>query len=191
MSMLLGQGFLDLVARGTMVGSGSACPTGIFTSLANNTTNPAHVVVTTVGALGAVDVRAAWSSLPERYRPRATWVMNPSVLSKVSAFGNGLALSDYTVNLLQDGTSAIAGRPVVISDYAPAFTGTTGAENFCCLGDFSRFLVVQRAGMQVELIQNLFDQVTGRPNGERGWFATARHGHDVVDENGFRLLSNS
>ena len=29
MSMLLGQGFLDLVARATMVGSGSACPTGL------------------------------------------------------------------------------------------------------------------------------------------------------------------
>jgi hypothetical protein len=120
MSMLLGQGFLDLVARGTMVGSGSACPTGIFTSLANNTTNPAHVVVTTVGALGAVDVRTAWAALPERYRPRATWVMSPGVMSKVRAFGNGLALSDFTVNLLADGTENLTGRPVVVSDYAPS-----------------------------------------------------------------------
>ena len=167
------------------------CPTGIFTSLTNNTTNPVHVVVTTTGALGAVDVRTAWASLPERYRPRATWVMSPGVMSKVRAFGNGLALSDFTVNLLADGTENLTGRPVVVSDYAPGFTGTTGAENYAVVGDFSRFLVVQRAGMQVELIQNLFDQATGRPNGERGWFATARHGHDVVDENGFRLLANS
>lgn len=117
--------------------------------------------------------------------------MSPGVMSKVRAFGNGLALSDFTVNLLADGTENLTGRPVVVSDYAPGFTGTTGAENYAVVGDFSRFLVVQRAGMQVELIQNLFDQATGRPNGERGWFATARHGHDVVDENGFRLLANS
>jgi HK97 family phage major capsid protein len=190
MSMLLGQGFVDLVAKGTMTGSGSA-PTGIFTSLTNNTTSPAHVVVSTVGSIGAVDVRTAWATLPERYRSRATWVMSPGVMGKVRAFGNGLALSDFTVNLLADGTETLTGRPCVVSDYAPSFVGTTGAENYAVVGDFSRFLVAQRAGMQVELIQNLFDVSTGRPTGSRGWFATARHGHDVVDANGFRLLSNS
>jgi HK97 family phage major capsid protein len=191
MSMLLSQGFINLLAVGTMTGPGTTAPTGIFTSMINNTTNPAHCVVTTSGSLGAVDVRWAWGNLPERYRPNATWVMSPSVMSKVRAFGNGLALSDYTVNLLADGTDNLTGRPVITSDYAPAFTGTTGSENYCIVGDFSRFLVVQRAGMQVELVPNLFDVSTGRPTGERGWFATARHGHDVVDANGFRLLSNS
>jgi len=191
MSMLLGQGFIDLVAKQSCTGSGVACPTGIFTALANATNNPSHVVVTTAGALGAVDTRAAWSSLPERYRPRATWVMSPTVLSKVSAFGNGLALSDFTVNLLADGTSVLTGRPVVVSDYAPSFTGTTGAENFAVVGDFSRYIVVQRAGMQVELVPTIFDSSTARPTGERAWFATARHGLGVSDANGFRLLSNS
>jgi HK97 family phage major capsid protein len=191
MSMLLNQGFIDLVAKQSMTGSGTASPTGIFTALQNVTTSPAHVVVTTTGALGAVDIRAAWSSLPERYRPRATWVMSPSVLSKVSQFGNGLAISDYTVNLLQDGSSVIAGRPVVISDYAPSFTGTSGAENFCCLGDFSRYVFVSRAGMSVELIPTIFDQATARPTGNRAWFSFARHGMGVSDANGFRLLANS
>jgi HK97 family phage major capsid protein len=191
MSMLLNQGYIDLLAKQTCVGSGIASPTGIFTALTNNTTSPTHVTVTTAGALGAVDVRSAWYTLPERFRPRATWVMSPSVLSKVSQFGNGLALSDYTVNLLQDGTSVIAGRPVVVTDYAPSFTGTTGAENYAVLGDFNNFLVVQRAGMTVELVQHLFDQSTGRPTGQRGWFAFSRHGFNSVADNAFRLISNS
>jgi HK97 family phage major capsid protein len=191
MSALLSQGFIDLVAKGTMVGSGVACPTGVFTALANATNNPAHVVVTTTGSLGAIDTRAAWSSLPERFRPRATWVMSPTVLSKVSAFGNGLAISDFTVNLLADGTSVLTGRPVVVSDYAPGFTGTTGAANVAVIGDFQKFLIVQRAGMQVELVQHLFDTSTGRPTGNRGWFAFARHGHDVIAPNAFRLIANS
>jgi len=191
MAMLLGQGFVDLVAKQSCTGSGVACPTGIFTALANATNNPAHVTVTTVGALGAVDVRSSWSSLPERYRPRATWVMSPSVLAKVSAFGNGLALSDFTVNLLADGTSVLTGRPVVVTDYAPSFTGTTGAENFAVVGDFSRYVVVQRAGMQVELVPTVFDASTARPTGNRAWFATARHGLGVSDASGFRLLSNT
>jgi HK97 family phage major capsid protein len=126
MAALLGQGFIDLIAKGSMTGSGNACPTGIFTALTNATNNPAHVTVSTVGSLGAVDMRTAWATLPERFRPRATWVMSPTVEGKVRAFGNGLALSDFTVNLLADGTSVLTGRPVVVSDYAPAFTGTTG-----------------------------------------------------------------
>jgi HK97 family phage major capsid protein len=191
MAMLLGQGFVDLVAKQSCTGSGVASPTGIFTALTNATNNPAHVVVQTTGALGAVDVRAAWSNLPERYRPRATWVMSPSVLAKVSAFGNGLALSDFTVNLLADGTSVLTGRPVVVTDYAPSFVGTTGSENFAVVGDFSRYVVVQRAGMSVELIPTVFDQASARPTGNRAWFATARHGLGVSDPNGFRLLSNN
>lgn len=45
--------------------------------------------------------------------------------------------------------------------------------------------------MSVELVPQLFDQATGRPNGTRGWVAWARIGHDVVNANGLRLLSNS
>jgi HK97 family phage major capsid protein len=104
MSMVLQQGYLDLVASQTAVGSGSSNPRGIFTAMQAITTNPAHVTVTTAGTLGAVDVRAIYSALPERYRSRSTWVMNQSVVKKASGFGNGNALSDYTVNLQSDGT---------------------------------------------------------------------------------------
>lgn len=190
MSHLLNQGYLDLVASQTAVGSGSSSPKGIFTAMAG-TTNPAHVTVTTAGVIGATDIRSAWSSLPERYRPRATWVMSPTVDGKVRALGNNLNLADFTVNLTADGTPVLTGRPVVVTDYAPAFTGTTGAANYAVVGDFSNFLIVQRAGMTVELVNHLFDTSTGRPTGQRGWFAYARHGFDAVNTNAFRLLSNS
>jgi len=32
------------------------------------------------------------------------------------------------------------------------------------------------------------DTTTGRPTGQRGWFATWRTGGDVLDVNAFRLL---
>ena len=193
MAMLLNQGYLDLVAKQTAVGSGSSQPTGVFTSLANTTTNPSHVTLTTAGTIGAVDIRNAWAALPERYRPRATWAVSPTVEGKIRALGNSStwSLADFTVNLTADGTSVLTGRPVVVTDYAPAFTSTTGAANYAVIGDFSNYLVVQRAGMTVELVNHLFDTSTGRPTGQRGWFAYARHGADVVNPNGFRLLSNT
>ena len=191
MNMLLSQGYVDLLASQTMTGSGSSNPRGVFTAMNAITTNPTHVTVTTAGSIGAIDVRAAYAAVPERYRSRSTWVAHQSVVNKFSGFGNGNALSDYTVNLQTDGTPTLMGRPVVVSDYAPSFVGTTGAEQYTVVGDFSNFLIVQRAGMSVELVPQLFDQGTGRPNGTRGWFAFSRIGHDVVNANGLRLLSNS
>jgi HK97 family phage major capsid protein len=191
MAMLLSQGFVDLVAKQTAVGSGSSQPTGVFQSMQNVTTSPAHVTVTTAGTIGSADVRAAWAGLPERFRNKATWVYSPTVQEKVSAFGNNLALSDFTVNLQSDGTPVLLGRNVVVTDYAPAFSSTTGATNYAVIGDFSNFLIAQRAGMTVEPVLHMFDTSSGRPTGQRGLFAYARHGHDVVAPNAFRLLSNS
>jgi HK97 family phage major capsid protein len=164
----------------------------VFTAVAAVTTNPAHVTVTTAGSLSATDIRAAYSALPERFRGKSTWLTSPTVDQHISQFGNALALSDYTVNLAADGTHVAVGRPVVVSDYAPAYSSTTGANNYAVVGDFSTgFLIVQRAGMTVELVNHLFDTSTGRPTGQRGWFAYARHGFDVIVPNAFRLLSNS
>ena len=157
------------MASQTMTGTGSSQPQGVFHAMNAITTNPAHVTVTTAGSLGAIDVRAAYAAVPERYRSRSTWVAHQSVVNKFSGFGNGNALSDYTVNLQTDGTPTLMGRPVVVSDYAPAFVGTTGAEQYTVVGDFSNFVIASSAGMSVELVPQLFDQSTGRPNGTRGW----------------------
>jgi HK97 family phage major capsid protein len=191
MAMVLGQGYTDLIAAQSMTGSGSSQPTGLFTAMANTTTSPAHSKVTTAGEICALDVREVWAQMPERFRPGSTWVMNVQVEALIRAFGNGLALSDFTVNLAADGTSVLMGKPVVLTDYAPGFTGTTGAENFLVVGDVSQFYIIQRAGMTVELVQHLFDTSSGRPTGQRGWYAYTRLGFDVVNHNALRILANS
>ena len=49
MSTLMNQGYIDLLAKKTAVGSGTTEPTGIFTGHSNQTMTPAHVVVKTAG----------------------------------------------------------------------------------------------------------------------------------------------
>jgi len=188
MRRLLDQGYIDLVAQQTITGSGSSQPTGIFTALDANTN--VEVVVTTDGAFGAVDVLKAWKSLPERYRANATWIMNTDVENEIRTFAAGADSAYYTVDLSAGGIGTLFGRPIRTTDYAPEFTGTTGAANILVVGDFSNFVVAQRAGMSVELIPHLFGTSNGRPTGQRGWFATARHGFDSVNDLGFRLLQN-
>jgi HK97 family phage major capsid protein len=186
MRRLLDQGYIDLVASQSMTGS---TPVGIFTALDANTN--VEVVVTTDGLFGAVDLLNVWKSLPERYKARATWIMSTDVENEIRSFSANDTGAYYTVNLTQGGIGNLFGRPVITSDYAPEFTGTTGAANILVVGDFSNFVVAQRAGMTVELVSHLFGTTNNRPTGQRGWFAYARHGFDSVNDNGFRLLQNT
>ena len=188
MRALLDQGYIDLVASQTITGSGSSQPFGIFTALDANTN--VEVVVTTDGAFGAVDLLKVWKSLPERYRGNASWIMHTDVENEVRGFATSGPGSYYTVDLSAGGIGTLFGRPVYTTDYAPEFTGTTAAANILVVGDFSNFVVAQRAGMSVELIPHLFDVTNNRPTNQRGFFATARHGFDSVNDLGFRLLQN-
>lgn len=186
MRRLLDGGFMDLVASGTVVGS---TPIGIFTALDANTN--VEVSVTTDGAFGAVDVLKLWKALPERSKANASWIMSTGVENEIRKFAASSDGAYYTVNLAEGGLGNLFGRPVYTTDYAPDFTATTGAANICVVGDFSNFVVAQRAGMTVELVPHLFDVTNNRPTGQRGFYAVARHGYDSVNDNGFRLLQNT
>ena len=188
MRRLLDAGYIDLVASATITGTGSSQPTGIFTALDANTN--VEVVVGTDGAFSAPDLLKVWKSLPERYRGSSTWIMNTDVENEIRAFSANDTGAYYTVNLTEGGIGNLFGRPVRTTDYAPEFTGTTGAANILVVGDFSNFLVAQRAGMSIELIPHLFGTTNGRPTGERGWYAYARHGFDSVNDLAFALLQN-
>ena len=187
MSRLLDQGYIDLMASATITGSGSSAPFGIFTALDANTN--VEVVVTTDGAFGAVDIDKVWAALPERYRRNAVWLMNVDVENEIRAFGSGTATSRFTVDQTREGISLLNGKPVLLSDSAPTFTGTTGASNILVVGDFSNYLVAQRAGMNIELVPHLLGS-NRRPSGQRGWYAWARVGADSINDLGFRLLQN-
>jgi HK97 family phage major capsid protein len=189
MSALLAQGYLDYLATKTATGSGSSDLKGIFTAIA--AVGGSCVTVTTDGALGAVDFRKVWAALPERFRSRSTWVHSVSVDNQLRSFSPNGTGSEYLANLHDAVAGDLMRRPVAITDYAPAFTATTGAANITVVGDFSRFLIAQRAGMTVEYVPHLFDVTTNLPTSQRGWLAWSRVGCDAIDTGAFRLLQNT
>ena len=194
MGRLLNSGYNDLLAVKSMTGTGTSEPWGIFTAI--DQTSASEVTPTTDGSFGGVDVFKVWNSLPERWRTKATWVMSVMVESAIRQFAAAAGSSSayFTVDLTQDGVSRINGRPVVVTDYAPTFSGavpgTTGAKNILVVGDFSNYLVAQRAGMSVEQIPHLFHTSNNLPSGQRGLFAYARNGMDSIADPAFRLLQN-
>lgn len=188
MSRLLGEGYDELQASVHATGTGSDQPFGILTALDANTN--VEVTPTTDGAFGAVDINKVWGALPDRYKANATWVMNHDVGNEVSSFSSSGTGSFFTVDLSQGNAPQLKGRPVEFATNFPDFTGTTAAANILVVGDFRNYVIVDRLGMNVELVPHLFDVTDNRPTGQRGWFAYARSGADSINDLGFRLLQN-
>jgi len=185
MAALIEQAYLDFLAEETA--TGAAGVVGIFTAI--DATAGSEVAVTTDGALGPEDALKVFSQLPERYRPRSNWFFDITVEEQLRQPGTSNE-SLFTVNAAGESIPRLLGKQVLLSDYAPSFTGTTGASNLAIVGDFSRYVIAQRVGMNVELIPNVVDG-NGVPTGQRAWLAWARVGADSVDDNGFRLLQNT
>ena len=189
MSILLTEGYLELVAEKLTTGTGSGQPTGIVVALDANTN--VEGTPTTDGAFGAVDLYKLWDALPIKYRRRASvaWMSSTDVQNEARNFGATMG-SNFTVSLTEDSIPRLFGRPYHVNDFMDDFTATTGAANLLIVGDWSNFLVAQRAGMSVENVPHLFDVTNNRPTGQRGWFAHARIGSDSINDLGFRILQN-
>jgi len=184
MAAIISQAWVDYLAKETM--TGAAGLVGIFTAI--DATAASEVTPTTDGALAPVDALKVWAQLPEKDRSRATWLSHVTVQNQFR--NNGSTAGFFSVDLTANGIATLLGRPYILSDYAPSFSGTTGASNLCIVGDFQKFVIAQRVGMNVELIPHVFDG-DGLPKGQRGWLAWARAGSDSVDDNSFRLLQNA
>ncbi len=190
---LIDQGYNDLLATKTMTGSGTNEPFGIFVALSNATS---VITPTTDGSFGGEDIFKIWNSLGERFRSRATWCMSVSVQSRIRMFAASQAATSafFTIDLT-GGEFRLNDRPVVLTDYAPGFSGavpgTTGLANILAVGDFhSAYTFVQRAGMSVETIPMLTGSSSRFPTGQRGLWGWARNGANVTVTQAARLLQN-
>lgn len=181
MERLLDQAYIDYLAVKTINGTGSIEMFGIFTAIGAGQS----VVTTSSGQLAPEDALLLWNAVPERYRSRSNWLSNVNVESTFRKGEHGL----FTVDLTAEGIGVMNGKRYFTSDYAPAWSSTTGALSIALLGDFSNYVIAQRVGMSIELIPHVFDS-DGLPKGQRGWYAWARVGGDSVNDNAFRKLTN-
>ena len=152
-------------------GSGSDAPKGIVTAI--SATVASTVTVTTRGAFtaaSAADTLALYNSLATRYEDSSTWLMNKASYLTIQqqVFGTeGTKLID-----LRNANSLID-LPVVRASSLPS--ATTSGNILAVLGDFNQFVIYDRLGMNVEVIQNVVDG-DGLPVGKRGLVAYKRVG---------------
>ena len=183
---------LEATKFATGAGSGSNEPFGLFTG--------ATVSLNTAGTatFAVADLYSAEAALPPRHRPRAQWVANRIIYGKVRQFDTNGGASLWTENL-QKGlannvpTSGNTGYDLLgypANELSTMGTTTATGGTLAVLGNFSRFVIVDRIGMNVELIPHLFHTANNRPSGQRGLFAVWRNSSKVIDPNAFRVLKS-
>lgn len=145
------------------------------------------VVTTVTGATFAQgDIYVPVDALPPRHVANASWLANKSFYNRVRQLdtGGGAAL---WARLAEGRPSRLVDFPVYEASTMSSFSTTTTTK-LALLGDFSKFLIVDKIGMSVELIPHLFGGTNNFPTGQRGMYAVWRNSSKVLDPNAFRLL---
>ena len=185
----LAASFMDakdtLEAAAFATGSGSGEPNGIVTAVAAVTAS--RVAATTNNSYALEDVYATIEDLPARHRPGASWAASLPIINLTRQFATSSNYATFLTDLTGDSPAKLLGKPLYeVSNMDAAIT--TGDDDILLVGDFSRYVIVDRVGMSIEFIPHLFATANNLPSGQRGYFGFWRVGADVSDVNAFRIL---
>lgn len=171
-------------------GSGSDEPQGVLVGGTVTYTTAASA------ALGVADIYGVEGALPPRFRPRASWIANRVQYNRVRQFDTGGGAQLWTDNLRvglanQGPTPGNIGQSLIgypAHEVSTMGTTVTAGHTVAVFGDFSRYVIVDRVGMNLELIPHLFGTASNYPTGQRGIYAWWRNSAEVVDANAFRKI---
>ncbi len=140
-------------------------------------------------AFSVTDIYGLENALPARYIPNAKWVATTGLFQKVrqlDIYGG----SSLWVQLQDGNPPSLIGYPAYratnIGTAGPALTSTA---KWGIFGDFSRYAIVDRIGMEVRVIPDLFGGTAAvhYPTGQSGLVAFWRNSAGVLDSNAFRV----
>ena len=157
--------------------------TKFLTGLGHSSTEPqgliavggytAVVTTSTTAAVLAADIYSLEAALHVRARnaQRTCFFGSKSFYQKVRQLDTGGG-ANLWVQLQNSNPAELIGYPAYEwSAYSTVASGNTVAS----FGDPSRFLIVDRVGMDVELIPHMFATANNRPSGQRGLYAYWRN----------------
>jgi HK97 family phage major capsid protein len=167
-----------------VTGSGTSQPFGIVTALPGVTSSV--VANTSADAFEVADVYKLDEALPARYRQRASWLAHRAIYNDVRQFDTQGGASLWE-RLGADVPPNLLGKPAYEAEAMASSPSGTNI-HFMVFGDFQNYVIADRIGTTVEFVPHLFG-VSGRPTGQRGWYAYARVGGDSVNDGAFRILN--
>jgi HK97 family phage major capsid protein len=187
----------------TAFATGNGTPPNPFGVLTGATgTTPAATGLT----ITAANLYSLEGALAPRFRPRAQFVANRAMYNIIRALdtAGGAQLWLRVGELLpnnpaSDGGAGNTGLRLLgypVNELSTMSATVVNATKIMLLGDFSYFKIIDRVGMNIELVQNLTQQAVagagfGFPTGQRGLFAWWRNGSKVLDAVAFRALTGT
>jgi HK97 family phage major capsid protein len=177
-----------------------------FTNGVGTTVFPQGLLVgatTTVSAgtgltIVANDIYNLEVALPPRFRPRAQIISNRYVYNRIRAIdtagGAQLWIDNLRLGLANQVPTpgnigaSLLGYPANEASAFPGAAPLTNGMKLITIGDLRYYVIVERIGLDVELIPHLFG-ASGFPKGQRGFYAFWRNTARVIDANAFRTLT--
>jgi HK97 family phage major capsid protein len=170
-------------ATAFVTGSGTPpAPSGIQATL-TTASNVNDGVTFTINSIAAAD-----NALPPRFVPRAQWLARKNTYNTIRTLDSNGTLY---VRLTDGRPPELLGYPAREASAMPVrFTSSTVfGGRYAILGDWSNFLIVDKAGMDIEIIPHLFGAAQGNlPTGQRAIFALWRNNSLILNGNAFRVL---
>jgi HK97 family phage major capsid protein len=174
----------DTLEAGKFVsGTGTNEPFGVLTGTTNT------IAAATGLTLTLANVYSLLTALPPRYRNNAAFLGDLAILVRIRQLDTaGSATAVWADGLQSDTPARLLGKPVYeASEMAETITNGT---KILLFGDFSRYLIVDRVGMTIEVVPHVFG-ANQRPTGQRGLYCYWRNGAKVLDANAFRAITGT
>ncbi len=172
-------------AKATEEASAFVIGTGVGTQPQGVLTGATSVVRSaSATALAVADLTKTKNATGSRFRRNGTWLATTEFYDAV----RDLSTVDDGVwaELAGDINPRLLGRPTAESSGMPDFSLAANAKA-ALFGDFSKFLIVDRVGMAIELVPHVLG-ANGRPTGQRGIVTWWFNGSKVLVPNAFRVL---
>jgi HK97 family phage major capsid protein len=176
----LGQRLALLEEQAFAVGDGTGKPLGIAHASSGIT-----VVTAATGSATAfklADVRSAWASLPDAYKPSASWIMSPTALASLATLTD--TAGALVLPSLHNTQPSLYGAPVYSSPELPAAAANAKS---VVVGDFSLGYAVRRVrGLGVQRQVEIHSD-----SGQIGYRLYSRCDGRVVLADALRVLAHS
>ncbi|MCB9376797.1 MAG: phage major capsid protein [Microthrixaceae bacterium] len=183
----------DLEGAAFVSGNGTSAPQGVTVALDGGSREIAPTVAETFTP--KADLDKLFASVQARFRRNASVVANYVWINGIRAAETTVNVGDLVSRMPVDisGDWSVAGYPAYESSDMDAVlpVASADADNFGILfGDFAQgYYIVDRVGLNVELIPHLFHTSNNLPKGQRGFYAWFRTGAEVVNPAALAMLS--
>ncbi len=163
----------------TGAGHGSQVPQGLLVG------GTAVVSTAATATFAVADLYSLQNALAPRWRPRASFVANNAQFNRIRQFDTAGGASLWVQ--LGDGTpSRLLNYPTF--EYSNMVTTISSNSSIVTYGDFSQFVIVDRIGLNIEVVPHLFGTTNNYPTGQRGLYAYWRNTSGVATQLAFKTL---